>query len=210
MSDIIQTPLYAWRAYEIRNTVTGRPVLAPVWRQGAPVSLLDWTHADRTPCLYRYLNTNEEVPEEVLQDPTTTIGNLGLGYVTNAWGVCDAIAEDRYGIHAFRTQQQTDAYTSRLLTRSQSTFLTAKIELQGTVVEHEHGYRAEKTRIIELHKDPHTPDPADQLGWPTPIPNKPQPRPRTPSKAHPNTHDETPDAETRGWWRASLRAWGKR
>lgn len=79
----------------------------------------------------------------------------------------------RTGIHSFKKLEHAIAYArqNRIITRAlnNSIPVIAKIEIGGVVVEHDEGYRSEKSRIVDLmmsaHKQARTAI-AEQLGWP--------------------------------------------
>lgn len=141
--EVREGPLRAWRIYRVVE-IEDRKALVPLYwpyrqiaskkpaaREGnfafeqtewAEVDILDWSTADVAPEMF------------------TELG-----------------AEDRHGIHAFGGIGQAILYAEQFLlnyvdfehwpTRE---LILARVELQGVVVEHEYGYRAEKTRIVEL------------------------------------------------------------
>lgn len=175
--DTVPAPLYAWRAYRVVGRGEGKG-LAPIFMStkmkmadrevltsGEPgnstavngelewawIDLLDWIVADSPPLMYAIDVRGQEGP-----------------------------VPDQHGIHAFHGKGQavkyatdfTDVWASNYTFGGQEAereVVMAYVELQGYVVEHEMGYRAEKIRIIELHAggdDEHREKLANDIGWP--------------------------------------------
>lgn len=171
--DEVVGPLYGWRVYRVVNLNDGRTCLVPLYWplrvadtgkpcyvqagidpdedpdvEWAVVDLLEWTTADHAPKIYSF---DEEV--------------------------------DTHGIHVFADKLDAHKYLNAYLGQAcnyennpHREVILAKVEIQGYVVEHEVGYRAEKARIVELNyggSDKVREQLADALGWPFPIDSAP-------------------------------------
>lgn len=175
-------PIYGWRGYFIHNTGVFGCFLLPMWQrfgehgETRAASMIDWTHADEVPVLYRYYTDSTEVPHEVLIDKRSYIYDVDSdsGAPCGHVPVRDTLAvttivPDKHGIHAFTSREDAVVYilSNRLPIES---LVLAKVELGGEMIVHEHGYRAQKSRLVELYH--HSEDRsmrsllADLLGWP--------------------------------------------
>lgn len=138
--------------------VTGKPYsgygMYPDDPTPASIDLLGWNEADAKPRAY--------------DDITMTL------YESESDAMQVRYQENRQGIHAFHGKGQAIKYADDFLTATTAVptmreVIVTRIELQGEVIEHEFGYRAEKTRVIEIHaggSDEQRAELANLLGWP--------------------------------------------
>lgn len=152
----VGAPIYAWRAYRIEQIVTdyeSQWVLTPLYYRhktgGKPAIMVP---RKKSEIFIDLLGWNEANEVPGFEDQNMHGGMPGF-HCFHGYGQAVKYADDvRRGSHHI-----TDV-------------VVARVELGGVVVEHELGYRAEKTRVIELeHHD------ADEekreklaaaLGWP--------------------------------------------
>lgn len=123
----------------------------------AHVDLFDWTHAD-------------EAPE--IGDPDNWVQSYYPKPHNEYVNLHDPGADK--GLYAFKTLELSREYIRNL--NWKPTVVFAKVQLAGVVVEHENGYRAQKTRIVELYcestgsngltSDADRDLLASRLGWP--------------------------------------------
>lgn len=121
----------------------------------ASVSLFDWTTAD-------------EVPE--MGDPDNWYKDFTVGgqYINLHDNGVDK------GLYSFTTMEDAVNYIKHMGWKP--TVLYAKVELAGVIVEHDLGYRAQMTRIVELFSDLSQSSRdllAERLGWPFEIKDLP-------------------------------------
>lgn len=193
----VKAPLYGYRVYGSQVVGGNKRVLTPVhmkWMiDGMPnsctvpapvvdatlitVDLFDWSEASQAPEI-----------ESDFHIWTRTNSEYWMGEVEDWWPVSEHpnyLADDeaamkrqeiyarlRGGIHSFKEKRHAFDYARYFRGPLQSFAgvpVLAKIEISGIVVEHEHGYRSERSRIIELYMfagDEVRARVAQQLGWP--------------------------------------------
>lgn len=176
----VQAPLYAWRSFRITETTNNYRTewsLRPLFNR--PIGSLATNRINTGDMEYNLLdwNTAHQAPE-----------------------IADE--ESLPGFHCFHGYGQAITYAEHARAFSPifiNDIVIARIELGGTVVEHELGYRAERLRITHLeHPNPNTEtrnNLATSLGWPFPIAHcdlLAQPRPphksaNTPTNTSPHT-----------------------
>lgn len=193
----VQAPIYGYRVYGSQIVAAGKRALTPVHMRwlidGMPnsctvpapvveaqlitVDLFDWTEAYE--------------PPEIESDYhiwALAKNEYWMGEVEEWWPVSEHpsyLADDeaaakrieiasrlRGGIHSFKERRHAFDY-ARYFRGPLASFtgvpVMAKIEIGGIVVEHEHGYRSERSRVIELYMfagEEVRANVAQQLGWP--------------------------------------------
>lgn len=152
----VPAPLYAWRAYRVEQITHDYDT--------------QWV---LTPLYYRHLHAGEPKILHVGKQSEVFIDLLG-------WNVSNRVPqidEDNMhggmpGFHCFHGYGQAVKYAQSALDSSHkiTNVIIARVELGGVVVEHEMGYRAEKTRVIELEHPDADEERREKLaaaiGWP--------------------------------------------